>query len=43
VVLEGVDVGDMQSDHRLENSGVAICAIWMELSELVGGVEVTAQ
>ncbi len=43
VVLKGVDVGDMQSDHGLENGGVAICAIQTELSELVGGVGVTAQ
>ncbi len=43
VVLKGVDVGDMQSDHGLENGGVAICAIQTELSELVGSVGVTAQ
>ncbi len=43
VMLEGVNVGGMQSDHGLENGGVTIHMIQMELSKLVGGVEVTVQ
>ncbi len=43
LVLEGVDMGDVQSSHRLENVGVAIHMVWLELSELVGIEGVTVQ
>ncbi len=43
VVLKGVDVGDVQPDYRLENGGVTICMIWVELGELVSGVRIAAQ
>ena len=42
-VLEGVDVGNVRSSRGLENGGVPICTVWMELSELVGRVRIAAQ
>ncbi len=43
LVLKGVDIGDVWSNCRLENSGIAIHTIWVELGKLVGGVGVTVQ
>jgi len=43
VVLEGVDIGDMQPSHRLENKGIAIYTVWPKVGKLVGRVGVTAQ
>ena len=42
-VLKGVDVGDVQSSRGLENGGVPIHSVWMELGELVGGIGVAVQ
>ena len=39
-VLKGVDVGDVQSSHGLENGGVPIRMVQTELGELVGRVGV---
>ena len=42
-MLEGVDVGDVQSSRGLEDSGVTIRLVWMECGELVSGVGVAVQ
>jgi len=43
VVLKGVDIGDMWPSRGLENMGLTIYMVWLEVGKLVGGVGVTAQ
>ncbi len=43
LVLKSVDMGNVWSSCRLKNVGIAICIVWPELSELVGGVRITVQ